>query len=151
MVVAVAVVVEHHLLGLGIDIHHLAQQDLDIGGMAHHLAQGRGHIALRHQSRGHLIEQGLEQVEVAFIDQGDAHRLAGQGMAGLEASKATAHNHHMGPGRLDGGGWIQFQEEMFGRHATWGRVASTVCSTPMFGCEHQANAGDCPSGGPWSR
>ena len=40
VVVAVAVVIEHHFLGFWIDIHHLAQQDLDIGGLAHHLAQG---------------------------------------------------------------------------------------------------------------
>jgi hypothetical protein len=37
MVVAIALVVEHHLPGLWIDVHHLPQQDLDVGGLAHHL------------------------------------------------------------------------------------------------------------------
>ena len=60
LVVAVMLPVEQHLSRLWIDIHHFAKQDLDIGRIAHHLAQGRGHVGLGHQPRGHLIQQRLE-------------------------------------------------------------------------------------------
>ena len=83
VVVAVATLVEHDLPSCGIDLLHFAQQHLHIWCLAHHLPQGRRHISLGDQSRRHLIEQGLEQVEVALVDQGDAHGFADQRMAGL--------------------------------------------------------------------
>ena len=47
-------------------------------------------------SRGDLIEQRLEQVEVALVNQGDAHIRLGQSLAGMHAGKAPTDNHHMG-------------------------------------------------------
>ena len=96
VVVAVAAVVEHHLLVGGVDVVHLSQQDLQVRGLPHHLAQGGGHIGLGHKPCGHLIEQGLEQVEIASVDQGDAYGFSGQGMGRLEAGEPPTHDHHMG-------------------------------------------------------
>jgi len=39
LAVAEVLAVEHHLAGLRITIDHLHKQDLDVGGIAHHLAQ----------------------------------------------------------------------------------------------------------------
>ena len=83
VVVAVATLVEHDLLSRGIDLLHFAQEHLHIWCLAHHLPQGRCHISLGDQSRRHLVKQGLEQVEVALVDQGDAHGFADQRMASL--------------------------------------------------------------------
>ena len=73
MVVLVAAVVEDHLLLIGIDVLHFPHQDLDVFGLAQHHAQGGGDIGLGDQPGGHLIEQRLEEVEVAPVDQGDAN------------------------------------------------------------------------------
>ena len=115
MVVAVALLVEHHLLGLRINVHHLPKQDLDVGGLAHHLPQGGGHIRFRNQPRSHLIKKGLEEVEVALVDQGDSHWLACQGMTGLQTGKPPSHDHHMGPSAHGLNRRIQFQKEAFHR------------------------------------
>ena len=116
MVVGEAAVVEHHLLGRGVDLFHLPQQDLDVGGFAQQPAQGRGHVGLRHQAGGHLIEQGLEEVEVALVDQGHAHRLAPQGLGRLESGETAAHDHHVGQLGAGAPRWIEFEEEPFRRH-----------------------------------
>ena len=43
----------------------------------------------------HLIEQRLEQVEVAAVDEGDFHRRIFHGMDGIEAAKAAADNDNL--------------------------------------------------------
>ena len=132
MVVAVAAVVEDHLPGLGVEVVDLAEQDLHIGGLAHHLAQGGGHVGLRHQSGGHLIEQGLKQVEIAPVDQGDPHRFPGQRMGCLETGKASAHDHHMGLLAQGEIRWGEFKEEALRCHGHW-PVARTLCRFGGFG------------------
>ena len=116
MVVAVATLVEHDFLCRGINLLHFAQEYLHIRCVPHHLPQGGRHISLGDQSRRHLVEQGLEQVEVALVDQGDAHGFADQRMAGLQTTKTTAHNHHMGEGLQAFHRWIELQEEAFAGH-----------------------------------
>ena len=96
MVVGHRLAVEDDLLGIGLDLGHLAEQHLHVALGAHQLPQGCGHISAGHQAGGHLIEQGLEEVEVALVDQGDAHIGALEGLAGFDAGKAAADNHHVG-------------------------------------------------------
>ena len=81
----------------------------------HQQPQGGGHIAQAHQSSGHLVEQRLEKVEVAFIDQGDAHIGALETLAGLNAGETAAHYHHMGFIAQFLHGRFQFQKEPLGR------------------------------------
>ena len=49
------------------------EQDLHVWLFAHELAQGCCDVAACDQSRCDLIKQRLEQIEVAFVDQGDSH------------------------------------------------------------------------------
>ena len=99
LVVAIALLVEDDLAGLRIDVHHLTQKDLHIGRLAHHLPERRGHVGFRYQAGGHLIEQRLKKVEIAFVDQGDPHRLPAESMGRPQPGKSPADDHHMGPGR----------------------------------------------------
>ena len=95
MVVAVGLAVENDLLALWVHRGDLSQQHLHVVLLAHQFAQRRGHITSRDQTCGYLIKQGLEQVEVALVNQGDAHIGLGQGLAGVHPCKATTHDHHM--------------------------------------------------------
>ena len=116
MVVAVAAVVEDHLLVLGIDVIHFPHQDLDVFGFPQHHPQGGGHIGLGDQARSHLIKQGLEQVEVAPVDQGDANGLPRQDMGRPQPGKPTAHDHHMGCGSEQFRRRGQLEKKAFGSH-----------------------------------
>ena len=75
----------------------LSEQLAEVGG-AH--AGGPGDRGRRHHLRacvgGHLVQQRLEQVEIALVDQGHPHGLVDQGVAGLQAGKATTDDHHVG-------------------------------------------------------
>ena len=96
MVIGHGLAIEDDLLGLGLDLADFTKQHLNIALGPHQLAQWGGHIAAGDQASCHLIEQRLEQVEVALVDQRDAHISALEGLAGLDAGKATTNDHHMG-------------------------------------------------------
>ena len=96
VVIGHGLAIEDDLLGLGLDLADLTQQHLHIALGPHQLAQWRGHIAAGDQASRHLIQQRLEQVEVALIDQRDAHIGAFEGFASLDAGKSTTNDHHMG-------------------------------------------------------
>ena len=132
VVVAIAPVIEDHFIGVRVKIHHFPKQDLDVGGLAYQQSQGRGHIRLGHQACSHLIEQGLEQVEIAFIDQGDPHGLAGEGLDSLEPRKASAYHNHMGTGSQLLVRGVQLQEEPFHCHCDCCRAPSRYRFLPSF-------------------
>ena len=68
------------------------------------------------QSSRYLIQQGLEQVEVALVNQGDAHIGLGQGFAGMHPCKAAANDDHM-RGITQPLSWrFKFQKVMVARH-----------------------------------
>ena len=142
LVIAVVLAVEHHLAGLGIDIDHLSQQDLNIGRIAHHLTQGGGDIGLRHQSRSHLIQQRLEEVEVAFIDQGDAHWLTRETMADLQARETTPNHHNVGPVQHRLIGRIELEKKAFHRLAIPSRDTKSMGISIVWGDDS-----DCSSRG----
>ena len=96
VVVAVAPAVEPDLLRRRIKFSDLPEQHLDVALPSHQLAQRRCNITARHEACGDLVEERLEEVEVALIDQADAHRCVRQGLAGTDACEAPAHDHHMG-------------------------------------------------------
>ena len=116
VVVAIAPVVEHQLAVGGIEIDDLAQQHLHIGGLLQQPPQRRGHVRLRHQPGGDLIEQRLKQIEVALVDQGHPHGLSGQGSGGLDAGKPSSDDHHMGPGGHRLHRWREFEKEALPSH-----------------------------------
>ncbi len=63
---------------LKIEALHLAQQHLHVFMLAQDLANGRGNLRRRNPGRRHLIEQRLEGVMIAAIDQRDLDRQPGQ-------------------------------------------------------------------------
>ena len=73
MVVAERFSVEHDLVFIGDQFGDFAEQDLHVWLLSHELPQGCCDVAAGNQSRRDLIKQRLEQVEIAFVDQGDAH------------------------------------------------------------------------------
>ena len=85
-----------HLDGLPrqIDGGHPAQVDRDVVVPGELRADGHGDIR-RIQARGsHLVEQRLEEVMVALIDEDDAHGLAlRQRPRGRQASEPASHDH----------------------------------------------------------
>jgi hypothetical protein len=54
-----------------------------------------GNLRRRQRSRGHLVEQRLEQVMIALIDERDANRRTGQAVYDLKAAEAGAHDDDM--------------------------------------------------------
>ena len=54
-----------------------------------------GDLIRRQPGRGHLVEQGLEEVIVVAVQQGDAHRSAGQRLRGAQPAESGSDDHDM--------------------------------------------------------
>ncbi len=80
----------------------LALAEIDAGDLGHghlavllvpqHRANRRGDMSRREGGGGHLIEQRLEDVMVAPVDDGHIHRRVRQGLGGGEAGEASAND-----------------------------------------------------------
>ena len=116
VVVAVGLAVEDDLLAFGVDVGDFPQQHLNVVLLANQLAQGRCDVSTGHQTRGNLIEQRLKQVEVALINQRDAHIGIGQSLAGMHAGKSPADNHDMGGMAETFLGRFEFKKKMAASH-----------------------------------
>jgi hypothetical protein len=80
---------------LGIETHRLAEQDRGVRVAPEDAPQRLGDVARRQRAGRHLVEQRLEQVEVATID--ERHRgtgLAAQLPGGVEPPEPTADDDH---------------------------------------------------------
>ena len=87
-------VAQDHAPGAGIHVHGFAQQDARVLLPAQHAAQRRGNLARRERAGGHLIEQRLEEMEIAPVNQRHVHLRALQLLRRAQAAKTTAQNHH---------------------------------------------------------
>ena len=76
---------------------HLAQDHAQRRVVAQHVADGGGDLALGEDPGGHLVEQGLEEVVVGPVDQGDADRRPLEGPGGEEAAEAAADDDDVVP------------------------------------------------------
>ena len=77
--------------------------------LAHDRAERLRDLARREGARGDLVEQRLEQVEVAPVDERDRHgSVAGEVLRGVQAAEPAADDHHV----VERFGWV------LGRHAT---------------------------------
>lgn len=74
----------------GVEIDGFAQEDLGVFLAAEDGAQGRGDFTGRKGAGGYLIEERLEEVEIALIDEGDLRVGALQGARGDQATEAAA-------------------------------------------------------------
>ncbi len=77
---------------LDVDLAHLGQQDGQVAHPAQHVTDGRRDLPLREDPRGHLVQEGLEEVVVGPVDDGDPHRRPLQRACGEEAAEAAAHD-----------------------------------------------------------
>ena len=87
MVAVVSLPVEDDLLSFRADLRHFTKENLHVVLVANELSKRCCHIPTGDQSCGHLIQQGFEQVEVAFVDQGDADIRGCECLAGMDAGE----------------------------------------------------------------
>ena len=118
MVVAVGLSVEDDLFPFGMDVRHFAEQDLHIALLANQLTQRCCYVAAGNQARRYLVQKWLEKIEVALIDQRDAHVRLGQCFARVDAGKSPTDDHHVGHITQAFLWWLQLQEEMVTCHGS---------------------------------
>ncbi len=97
VVLEVGTVVDADRLGLGIDAGRLGQQHRHVLLATQDEAQGLGDLRGRERARGHLVEQGAEEMVVAPVDQGDVDVVTGQGTGSVQATVATADDQDAMP------------------------------------------------------
>ena len=71
------------------------EQCRDIPALAQKMADWPSDLRRRKRGGRDLIEQRLEQVMIATVDNGDADRRAGEAINGLEPAKSGADHDHM--------------------------------------------------------
>ena len=77
-----------------IDVGDLAQQGGHVALLPEQVPDGRRNGRGRQPGRGHLVEQGLEEVVVGLVHQGHIHRRAPQGAGGFEAAEPATDDDH---------------------------------------------------------
>ena len=77
----------------GVNMNGFAQENLRVFLFAQNLAKRAGDIRGGKRAGGDLVEQRLEEVVVAAIDQGDLDRGVFQGQGGAEATEAAAEDY----------------------------------------------------------
>ncbi len=85
------------MAGLRVQVHRFYLKHLDICLLFEHGTQGRGDFGGRKPAGRHLIEQGLEEMEVAPVHQGHLQRGAALCLSGVETTKAAADDDHVMP------------------------------------------------------
>ena len=83
-------------IALAVDPDGLGEQHLDVLLPAQDPADRRGDVARRERRHRHLVEQRLEHVMVAPIDERHLHRLPAQRPGGVQPAEPSANNHHSG-------------------------------------------------------
>jgi hypothetical protein len=76
-----------------IEVGRFGQEDLSVLLPFENGSQGRGDVGRRQAAGGHLVEQRLEQVEVAAVDQFDVDRFAAERLGGAKPAEAAADDH----------------------------------------------------------
>ena len=71
-------VIEQHLFGVGVDAGHRREQGRYLGAIAQEIADRPGDLRCRQRCGRDLVQQRLEQMVVAAVDQRDADRRASQ-------------------------------------------------------------------------
>ncbi len=86
------VVEDHHVVA---DAHDLTEQDAHVGLGGDERADRSGDVARIQPCGGHLVEQRLEQVVVAPVDEGDVHRRVGERSRRRQPAESAADDHDM--------------------------------------------------------
>src|ERR1035441_3009240 len=77
-----------------IEVDGFAEEHFGVAIVLEHDTQGGGNFAGREPAGGHLVEQGLEEVEVAAIDQCDRYGRAAEGLGDIQPAESAADDHH---------------------------------------------------------
>ena len=88
-------VIEQHALVCRIDAAHGGEQGRDLGAVAQQIADRPGDLRGRQRRGRDLIEQRLEQMMVAAVDQRDRDRRAGKPIGRFQSAEAGADDHHV--------------------------------------------------------
>ncbi len=84
-------------MGRLVDADHVVHQNFGVGLLAQDGADGLGDIGRGQDGERHLIEQGLERVMIAPIDDGHIHRELGESDGCVKATKAAAYDDYTRP------------------------------------------------------
>ena len=87
-----AAVGEKHFFGLGIDVDSFAEKNFNILLVAEDRTDGRGNFGGGERTGGYLVEERLEEVEVALVEEGDVHVGALKGLCGDETGEASTQD-----------------------------------------------------------
>ncbi len=77
---------------------HVRQEDRDVGRTAHDGAKRDRDVRRIERGGGHLIQQRLEQMMVAPVQQRDPHGAIGQRSSGIQPAEAPADDHDVRAG-----------------------------------------------------
>ena len=80
-----------------LDAVHLRHDHRRVGLVAQHPANRHGDVGGIEHGRGHLIQQGLEQMVIRAVDERDPHIGLGQRARGRETGEPATDDDHMGP------------------------------------------------------
>ena len=78
-----------------VDAVHLCHDHRGVGLVAQHPANRHGDVGGIEHRRGHLIQQGLEQMVIGAVDECDPHIGFGQRARGREPSEPATDDDHM--------------------------------------------------------
>ena len=93
VVVAEAAVFQHELVRRDVDRHGLREQHAGVGLAAQDGADRVRDVGGREPGSRDLVEQRLEEMVVAAVDERHVHRRAAERLGGGEAAEAAADDH----------------------------------------------------------
>src|SRR3990172_1549650 len=96
VIVRQTLAVHRKLSPIEVQIAHLRLQDADVLLSREDRPKRRGDVRGREPARRDLIEERLEQVEVAPIDQGDLNRRPEKPLRGVQTSESAADDDDLG-------------------------------------------------------
>jgi hypothetical protein len=94
---------EDHPPALEVEADHLGEQDLGVPLLAQDAPDRSGDVGRVQAGGGDLVEQRLEQVVVAPVEEGDPHRRPGELAGAVEPGEAAADDHHLRERAAHGG------------------------------------------------
>lgn len=93
---------QQHVALIHVDRIDMGGQDTRPPMSLHDSSQGGGYIAGRQAPCGHLVQQGLKQMEIALVDQRDSYVGFAQDLGRVESAKTPTDDHDMVVGCLCG-------------------------------------------------
>jgi hypothetical protein len=88
---------EGHAAGARVDLRDLAEHHPNVLLLAEDAADGHRDVGGGQHRRGHLVQQRLEQVVVATVNENDVYISICKGTSRVQTAEATPDHHHTGP------------------------------------------------------